>query len=70
MISSLLHELEVWAKLKDRPIWIDRLVSELGVERTLELAKAIKFNEENKEALEFVENILTQENIRRIEFLM
>jgi hypothetical protein len=41
MISSLLHELEVWAKLKDRPIWIDRLVSELGVERTLELAKVL-----------------------------
>jgi recombinational DNA repair protein RecR len=70
MYSNLLNELESWTRVKNRPIWVENLVSELGVDKTLDLIKAIKFNEENKDALEFVNRVLTDENIRRIDFLM
>ena len=70
MYNNLLNELESWARVKNKPLWVERLVSELGLEKTIELANAIRFNEQNKQALEFMEKVITEENIRRIDFLM
>jgi recombinational DNA repair protein RecR len=68
--ESMLHEIEAWASLKEKPIWLDRIVSELGVEKTLEVTKAIRFNQENKAAIEFVERVMSEELDRRLDFLM
>lgn len=66
----LLNELESWLHVKNKPIWVERLSSEIPVETLKELVKAKKLLEENNKASEFIDNALKEELDRRIDFLM
>lgn len=71
---NLLNELESWLHVKNKPIWVERILSEIPEDKLKkllrELLKAIKVYEENYKAMEFLDKALKEELDRRLDFLM
>lgn len=69
-MNILLNELESWLHVKNKPLWVERVASEIPTETLKELIKAKRLLEENEKASKFLDKALSEELDRRIDFLM